>query len=598
MLQASSKILSLCLIGRNDNYGGPFLRRLRMCVNFFARSARALNRLDDVEVVIADWNSIQPLAEVLELSSDSAAMCKIVRVPPDIAVALNHPGTQFHTTRALNVACRRAQGEYIAFTPADVLFTAPALANLLGVVEGRWTLPFDPTKALLMASRRLIPTGTPDERMSEADLDRFLMNSHLLLASEAPLHYIGGACGSLIHHRSLLEAFEGYDEELGGWGWSDLEFGLRIGARCPLVELSYYGVTVYDFKPTRQNSKVKDQRFNRCEHLPYSRRQPEWGLANLDLSVMTARGHANDLTISAAETHPDPPRRLGEILEDAKIRNVVRPYGHPMMERIEPHHLLASYLATRHGCTQYLEFGEDGDHFSAMMARLVPTAEINFVVPEHPIIPESNSVTFAHLLPLMLQRAPLQNIFRPMVGDPASAVERLSGILGGATFDIVMIHARDTAETFRRLSPAIDRLSRNGFVIAKATKAQALAELIEIIEDKTTMRLAFRSARHNCAAFIPPTHTNYIPDDGHWPAAERNLRSIRRKPLHFVAWKLFRTLSLNFNDAGFTRWARWPREVLKFDLLELKSYIRARISLRAAKMELADRGDYRKSTRK
>ena len=78
-------ILSICLIGRNDDYGKDFKRRLRQSMDFLAYSAEKAGVLDKIEVLLTDWNSDTPLVEAVTFSPAAAKMIKFIEVPPSVA---------------------------------------------------------------------------------------------------------------------------------------------------------------------------------------------------------------------------------------------------------------------------------------------------------------------------------------------------------------------------------------------------------------------------------------------------------------------------------------------------------------------------------
>ena len=54
---SSPKLLSMVVMGRNDDYMGNFKYRLSTCINYVARNLKKLGRLDHVELMVTDWNS-------------------------------------------------------------------------------------------------------------------------------------------------------------------------------------------------------------------------------------------------------------------------------------------------------------------------------------------------------------------------------------------------------------------------------------------------------------------------------------------------------------------------------------------------------------
>lgn len=66
-----SKLLSVVVIGRNDNYMGNFKYHLTTCLNYISRNLKDLGRLDDVEILVIDWHSDIPLSKVLALGLEA-----------------------------------------------------------------------------------------------------------------------------------------------------------------------------------------------------------------------------------------------------------------------------------------------------------------------------------------------------------------------------------------------------------------------------------------------------------------------------------------------------------------------------------------------
>ena len=116
-------ILSICIVGRNDNYGKDFKRRLQQSVNFLAYSAEKAGVLSKIEILLTDWNSDIPLAEAVTFSPAAASIVKFIEVPLAIARKHNYGNTPFHTTKAINVALRRTSGKYVGMMPGDILIS-------------------------------------------------------------------------------------------------------------------------------------------------------------------------------------------------------------------------------------------------------------------------------------------------------------------------------------------------------------------------------------------------------------------------------------------------------------------------------------------
>lgn len=65
------KLLSVVVTDSNEDYVGNFKYRLTTCINYIARNLKDLGRLDDLEILVTDWNSGVPLSKVLALSPEA-----------------------------------------------------------------------------------------------------------------------------------------------------------------------------------------------------------------------------------------------------------------------------------------------------------------------------------------------------------------------------------------------------------------------------------------------------------------------------------------------------------------------------------------------
>jgi len=60
-------LLSIIISTRNDSYGGNSVWRLETALNFFAKNAKDLDILHQVEIIVADWGSQSPIRKELKL---------------------------------------------------------------------------------------------------------------------------------------------------------------------------------------------------------------------------------------------------------------------------------------------------------------------------------------------------------------------------------------------------------------------------------------------------------------------------------------------------------------------------------------------------
>src|SRR5678815_3946930 len=72
-------LLSILSHGRNDQYMGNFKWRLARSLNRFAESIAALGLEEEVELLIVDWGSREPLRDVILLSDTARSLVKFLQ---------------------------------------------------------------------------------------------------------------------------------------------------------------------------------------------------------------------------------------------------------------------------------------------------------------------------------------------------------------------------------------------------------------------------------------------------------------------------------------------------------------------------------------
>jgi len=60
--------ISFIICSRNDNYMGDPMWRLSKTINYLSKNVFELGRHEQVEIIIADWGSEQPIADVVKLT--------------------------------------------------------------------------------------------------------------------------------------------------------------------------------------------------------------------------------------------------------------------------------------------------------------------------------------------------------------------------------------------------------------------------------------------------------------------------------------------------------------------------------------------------
>jgi hypothetical protein len=280
--------LSLVYAGRNDSYMGNFNWRLSTTLNYLAENLRQLGRLDEVEVIVTDWGSQEPLHTALTLSAAARCIVKFLIVPPELARRVQGD-SDFAIVIAQNAAIRRSQGEYIGQADSDMLFTAESLRALFDVLEGKKSIGVEPEQAMIYTKRRHVPWRYVASSPSLAELDWFIHHCGNWLPIERFFGFEFAGPGFTIMHRQLWDDCSGYDERLIYRGWLEIDLGLRIRRKYPLINLQKIGLTAFHLEhfPSRSGNPLQ-RKLNPTEwNNAFRPNGDDWGLRGHDLQLLT-----------------------------------------------------------------------------------------------------------------------------------------------------------------------------------------------------------------------------------------------------------------------------------------------------------------------
>lgn len=319
-MSASAKrpVLSLILCSRNDAYMGNSRWRLETTLNYVGDRVQALGREDDVEVIVADWGSGIPLADVVSLGPSAARIVSFLHVPPAVARALQQD-SPFPEVMALNAAARRARGQYIGRIDQDTLAGERFLRWMFDAAASGLAGPEGPAlpRTLLFANRRSIPYRFAVLCPRLDVVERFVSWFGDRLRIETGRVFYNIDVGIWLVHRDLWNECGGYDERMIYMNDMDIDMVNRLKSKFPLIDLGK--VIAYDFyhldhyHPRGSRSSSTHRKVNSQRPLPPLGFRPsgeEWGLA--------AHQFQFELTPSMA---PDAGRRVtaGQSLEAVPV---------------------------------------------------------------------------------------------------------------------------------------------------------------------------------------------------------------------------------------------------------------------------------------
>jgi hypothetical protein len=260
---------------------------LSTCLNYLARNLQRLGRLDDVEVIIVDWDSEVPLHQVMPLTQAAAKITRFIIVPPEVAHSFAFDST-FPSPFVTNIGLRRARGEFIVNIEADTCFVPSSVAALFDILEGRILLGSLVQEAYCVFSRRQVPVSRSLRKPTVEELDQYLSRARVLLPMDPMFPGMSGGGGGVLMHRSLWHAAQGLDETCIYRGWNDCDLHLRMTQNRPWVDLANFGVEVihlehFSGKISRATGHARKTNPHKIPQGPIHETQRNWGLAGREL---------------------------------------------------------------------------------------------------------------------------------------------------------------------------------------------------------------------------------------------------------------------------------------------------------------------------
>ena len=487
--EPGGKLLSVCLTGRNDDYGGDFSYRMSLSINCLADAAARIGRLDDVEVVVTDWNSKVPLANELTLTDNGAAITRFAYVPPEVAEPNNHPGSEFHTTRALNTGLNIARGRFMMVMPADVLIPKHPLGRLVSLLEGQVSVFFDIGRSLMLIPRYFVPREFAPPPHRTDMLEKYLfLNSYAFRKDSVFSPAVSSSAGAILFSRQVLETVGFFNEALGGCGCNDCDFGLRANAHFPSVDVSQLGIISYDIE--RMAATVLWKR-----HVAKKEALDRWQtvcctgestgtvcpLQGTQLQRAEARSEEG---ARAADCSPArrPTTKLEDIVSCELRMMVIADRGRlGVQDEVKACHYLLAWLAHRATCFNYLEYGEEGTRCPLVVTAGNRCASATVILPSDGTAPDSHATaTPLAFTPYRLGHRRVH--IRFVSGDPNTAWSRLqSNSLGLTNYDIVLFRPDQLAQPVQQVDAIVARINDGGAIVLTASSSEQYSALSEHI---------------------------------------------------------------------------------------------------------------------
>lgn len=287
----ASKLLSVLLFGSNDNYQGNYTWRLGVALNKLVHNLRVLNALDQVEILIADWASANPLWKDLELSPDARTHCKFMLVPQGVAGSVND---QVKQRVAANALALRAAGKYLLYTDSDHFLTLESTANLLFHLRKGYFEDYDLAECFFTASRKNVPFELVSTSPYLEDIDNHI-TAHNASYQHEKIDRAALKCTShtLLLNRELWYASTGWNENVGSKEASKNELQQRLLQTCRWNDLEHYGVKFYHLEHRTTQPQFSAPAKSAVE-FRFKANTELWGLREHKLEWIDGRGLALD----------------------------------------------------------------------------------------------------------------------------------------------------------------------------------------------------------------------------------------------------------------------------------------------------------------
>jgi hypothetical protein len=299
--------LSLVLCSRNDQWQGNSLWRLEVTLNFAARQAAEIGRLDDVEIIVADWGSTDTLSDAVRLTPEAAGIVRFLNIPKDLADE-KQQDSPFAEVFAINAAAQRSSGDFIGRIDQDTLVGRRFLEWFFAAIESP-DPPFPLESTAMIANRRRIPYAFAARCLPFSLVARYvdLFGTRLpIMRPPPPERYWECYIGIVLLSRKIWEAVRGYDETFIYYGHMEFDLWLRAlqqfegidlqqAVDCDFHHLDHVATWAVWRTVTRTLNPVRSPENPPPEPCPNGE---DWGLADHALPTIAAR---HDLVLTDRE---------------------------------------------------------------------------------------------------------------------------------------------------------------------------------------------------------------------------------------------------------------------------------------------------------
>lgn len=434
------------------------------------------------------------MAHTLPLSPEASQICHFIYVPPALVRAVQNGSNGFHISCATNTALRRACGRFVMVSAADTLIPRHSLETILPLLDGKLHIPVAVDRTYFMCSRYRVPMQFVGRRPNLIEWDRYLLLNAGGLDREHGVFHISAGAGAFIMHRSLWHELRGLDERLSGWGYNDVDLGLRVTQCYPWLELSSLGVSLFHMEHVLDGPtpSTKKNALLFTPSVPVN--DENWGLGGYDLQVgpsqnIRASGESGVSRARAPNLKPggrgawDQSRE--EVLAELRSREV-REHVRGIVERalVDGSNfdrrdmdslLLLSWYSKYHRPGRYLECGVGQCYSAVVVAACCPSVELYAIDRWEGVLYRQSPIRVASFLWGVTHRG----YVRFFNGDISTGLQRLQeSFIGPFSLDLALIRSELLgADAAKQISQLLAHLTAGGALVVTSQSADRFASL-------------------------------------------------------------------------------------------------------------------------
>jgi SAM-dependent methyltransferase len=510
----ASKLLSIVITGRDDDYMPDFLYRITTTINFIARNLYRLGRLKDVEIVVVDWGSGKPMSQTLNLSRQAVQICRFLYIPPELIKEVQNGKDTFHPAISVNAGIRKSSGNFVMLSAADTIFTPFSLESLLKLLEGTYQFPMNIEQTYFICPRQNVPWQFVKSRPTLDEWEKFLLTTageHNRFR-EGAINSISSAAGSIIMHKLLWHELRGLDEKLSGWGFNDIDLSLRASQKYAWLELTCIGVSSFHMSHIPYDQRpVAKQNFNAHFYRKDIQVNDEnWGLNKYPLQLINSCSNNISKTPEGVSKLSDEyfsvktSQELQAEIQNNEYSNGILKNIHffdyawnlqlPIID-IEPL-LFLSWYSLLYNPQCYVQYGINQNNIANIfaVAQYCPSTEIYALSEWSGLDSEPTPVRIASKLS---RETFHRGYIRFINGDLRNAIERLRlSFIGIFSVDLAFIQCfMNSDDMIVQISEIIKIISPGGVLIINCLNNNQLRYLLDKIKPRNPRMTFIRSKK-------------------------------------------------------------------------------------------------------